>query len=114
MVCQLVKMFNRKQFVAYDGTNSETLTVVSMVPQGSILGPLLFLLLINDIEHTLEKCEILLYAGDTVLFTANKRHETIERDLNQDTSAVSTWSKENRLVANLNKGKTEFVLYDTP
>ena len=51
-------LFNRKQFVCCDGMKSELETVSCGVPQGSILGPLMFVLLINDIESQLGKCDI--------------------------------------------------------
>ena len=56
---------------------------------------------------------ILLYADNTVLFTPNKCPETIEREIRTLVLFVPGW-KLNDLVANLNKGKTEFVLYGTP
>ena len=65
-------LFNRKHFVAFDNIKSDVESIVCGVPQGSILGPILFRLLINDIGLQLEKCSVTLYADDTVIFTSGK------------------------------------------
>ena len=106
-------LFGRRQCVIYDGTCSESQPVVCGVPQGSILGPMLSILLINDIDHQLNSCRILLYADDTVVFTSSKNQETIEENLNSDLSNLAAWFYENNLVVNLKKGKTEVILYGT-
>lgn len=77
-------LFGRKQFVTFDSAISERQTVFAAVPQGSVLGLLLFVLLINDTDLELQKCKILLYADDTVFFTSDKSCETIESNLNSD------------------------------
>ena len=84
-------LFGRRQRVIYDSTQSDSQPVVCSVPQGSILGPMLFILLINDIDHQLNSCKILLYADDTVVFTSSKNQETIKGNLNTDLSKLATW-----------------------
>ncbi len=106
-------LFGRSQRVIYDGTYSESQPVVCSVPQGSILGPTLFILLINDIDHQLNSCKFLLYADDIVVFTSSKKQETIEENLNSDLSNLAAWFYENNLVVNLKKRKTEVILYGT-
>ena len=66
-------VFNRKQYVAIDRQSFETHAILCGVPQESILGPLMFILIINDIESNLKLCNISLYADDTVLFYATER-----------------------------------------
>ena len=106
-------LFGRRQFVTFKSVNSEWQTVLTGVPQGSVLGPLLFILLINDIDLQLQKSEILLYADDTVVFTSDKSCEIIESNLNSDLTNLARWFSDNQLVLNHKKGKTELVLYGT-
>ena len=61
-------LFNRRQWVEYDGCKSDLYHVVNGVPQGSILGPLLFIVLMNDMPTMVKKCKILMYADDTDCF----------------------------------------------
>ena len=101
-------LFGRRQSVINDGSCFASQPIVCGVPQGSILGPMLFILLINDIDQQLNSCKILLYADDTVVFTSSKKQETIEKNLNSDLSNLTNWFYEN-LVVNLKQGKTEFI-----
>ena len=61
-------LFGRKQIVSYDGALSEIQAISCGVPQGSMLGPLLFTLIINDIDKDLRQCEMNLYADFFYLF----------------------------------------------
>ena len=61
------------------------------VPQGSILGPLLFLLYFNDFEDYLKHCEVVMFADDTVVYYPNRKIETIENALNEDLAAISDY-----------------------
>ena len=60
-------LFNRMQLVCFDHLTSQTMKMTHGAPQGSILGYLLFTLLIREVHFVLEKCKILLYADHTVL-----------------------------------------------
>ena len=64
---------NRCQVTVCNGTKSSSETVQIGVPQGSILGPLLFTLYINDLPDYLDHCDVTLYADDTVLFIYDRR-----------------------------------------
>ena len=104
-------LFNRKQEVIFDSTSSGEENVTCGVPQGSILGPLLFGLIINDIQIPLTAPNIILYADDTVLYCAGKSSNDIKHELNNELQKVADWLDQNNLFVNLKKGKTEFVLY---
>ena len=106
-------LFNRQQFVIFQGICSERQSIRCGVPQGSILGPLLFTIVINDITEQVKECRILLYADDTVIFTSDKDSKRIEDLLNTEFNNVTTWFTNNNLVLNLKKTKTEFVLFGT-
>ena len=70
---------------------------------GSILGPLLFLLYINDITQSTPNLEFLLFADDTSIFLAKKDLKTLEKTLNDELEHVSGWLKANRLSLNIKK-----------
>lgn len=106
-------LFLRKQCTVYDETISDTYHITHGVSQGSILGPLLFVLLINDMPLVLNKCHILIYADDTVLFYADNEAEAIQDVINTEAGYVAKWINDNALTLNLKKGKTEFVMYGT-
>ena len=67
----------------------------------------------NDIEDGLQKCNIMLYDDDAVLFTSSKNSSDIEEDLNLDSLHINRWFIDNNLIVNLKKGKTEFILFGT-
>ena len=67
-----VYLFDRKQFVKYYGQSSEIQPITCGVPQGSILGQLMFTLLLNDIATNLQLCDMILYADDILMFHAGK------------------------------------------
>ena len=102
---------NRKQFVQLNDHSSELKCVLNGVPQGSILGPLLFLIYINDIPNSSNVFNFLLYADDTTLFC---NLEDIDSDykeftLNQELQHVHEWLLANGL--QLNVKKTKYMLF---
>ena len=106
-------LFGRKQYVAYDNTNSEIQSVLCGMPQGSVLGPLLFVILMNDLETVLDKCKIILYADDTVFSTSNNDINLIVSELNHDLKLMAIWFCNNSLTINTKKGKTEYNIFST-
>ena len=106
-------LFDRKQYVVVNNGKSERNTVLCGVPQGSVLGPLLFIILMNDINSLMEKCKILLYADDTVIYSSHTDIHTIESNLNNDLGNLANWFYNNNLIVNLKKGKTEYTVFGT-
>ena len=106
-------LFGRYQQVSYEKTLSSAEPIYCGVPQGSILGPLLFLLHFNDAANVLTKCKIVKYADDTVLFWSHKDTKQIESVLNCDFKNLCHWLEENELIINCKKGKTEVMLFGT-
>ena len=88
---------NRYQHVCINNSNSPTLPVISGVPQGSLLGPLLFLIYINDLPFSLKHSESFLFADDTkCLRPIRSPHDCIQ--LQSDLDALSSWSSDWKLI----------------
>ena len=98
----------RTQKCVLNGSISESKSLAFGIPQGTILGPLLFILYINDLPNCLENSEPQMYADDTHLTFAGNNVDIIEQKLNQDLIGVSNWLVANKLT--LNKSKTEFMV----
>ncbi len=100
---------SRQQVTSIDYTLSSSLPVSVGVPQGSILGPLLFIIYINDMPNIVKHCKILLYADDTLLYYSSKSASDIEKYVNEDLNLISQWLDQNLLTLNCKKSK--FVLF---
>ena len=100
----------RSQMVCFDGVSSKEEKITYGVSQGSILGPLLFLMHINDVHLCIEHCETITYADDTVLLFSDKSQAEIEWAINHDSDQLHTWLCKNGLILNLSQGKTDFTV----
>jgi ribonuclease P/MRP protein subunit RPP40 len=85
-----------------DHIMSDFLSCEVGVPQGSNLGPLLFLIYFNDLPHTLS-CDVEAYADDTTMTVSGAIPEEIGRKLTENCEVVSTWMMGNRLKLNADK-----------
>ena len=94
---------NRTQYVKVSNVLSNQENIVCGVPQGSILGPLLFLIYINDLIFSCQEIEANLFADDTALIFSNKSCELIEAVLNKELSSITEWLLANKLTLNIKK-----------
>ena len=99
---------NRRQVCAINGKLSDEKQINCGVPQGSNLGPFLFLLYINDLPNCLETTNARLFADDTTLLATGLNTVEVEAKLNHDLLNVDQWLKANK--STLNEGKTEFMI----
>ena len=106
-------LFSWTQLVQFKGVLSDANPIFSGVPQGSILGPLLFTIHFNDVHTPHQSTSIITYADYTVIFTAAKDLESIQRHLSEDCHNLSSWCRDNELVLNLKKSKTECTIFGT-
>ena len=107
-------LFGRFQYVNYENKQSEKYSINCGVPQGSILGPILFLVFFDDIDEVLQNSIIVKFADDTVIYTSSRDKETIEHKLNEDLQRINKYYAENNeLIPNLKKSKTESLLFGT-
>ena len=102
---------NRQQYVKISQQISDCKTVKYGVSQGSVLGPLLILIYINDIAFSNKKVSFHLFADDTCLFYSNKDYNQLETDVNTALENIANWLKANKLT--LNVKKSNLILFDT-
>ena len=102
-------LFNRQQFVFHNGESSRLQYITSGVPQGSVLGPLLFLIYINDLPNISSILDFYLFADDTNIYYEADTPEKLELTMNRELIKLRTWLIVNRLSLNINK--TNFVVF---
>ena len=83
------------------------------VPQGSILGPLLFLVFYNDLTDLETNSRVLKYTDETVIYCSGKDVRSIEANFTYDMDLIAKYLDDNELIMNLEKGKTEVMLFGT-
>ncbi len=101
---------NREQCVQFKGKISDIKPVIHGVPQGSILGPLLFIAFMNDLPLHLDS-SLDMYADDSTLGASGKTIEDLEVKLNSDMAKVNKWCKDNKMA--INCAKTQVMLVTT-
>ena len=100
---------NRRQFVSINGTSSTTNPILYGVPQGSILGPLLFVIYINDLPCISNLAKFILYADDANIIVTGTTEEEVNQKLQMITSLLISWVDSNGLSLNLKK--THYMIF---
>ena len=100
---------DRKQFVSINGNDSELITVCHGVPQGSVLGPLLFLVYINDLHSAIKFSSVYHFADDTNLLNISNSLKRMQKQVNIDLKFLYKWLLANKI--SLNSSKTELIIF---
>ena len=103
---------NRQQFVKYKSFNSVSLSVDCGVPQGFVLGPLLFILYTNDLPNCLSQTKGIPFADDTKIYVSGDNRKSMFDDMRSDLEELIEWFRANKL--SLNISKTNYVLFIPP
>ena len=101
---------NRMQMMSLASVNSDIQTVCCGVPQGSVLGPLLFLICINDFHNYSELLDFHLFADDASLFFKHKDINILESEINSELANVHNWLSANQLSLNIEKSNLSFFI----
>ena len=102
-------MTNRNQYVSYNGHQSATRVIRCGVPQGSILGPLLFLIYVNDLASVSDFLISALFADDTNMFASGQDIDYLQSKFNSELKNISLWLQVNKL--SLNVDKSHFMVF---
>ena len=102
-------LMSKAQYVHYNGCNSSTKSIEYGVPQGSILGPLFFILFMNDFSRASQLLFSILFADDTSVFLIGKEYTQLIVSVNKELKKVSPWLNANGLAINVKK--THFMVF---
>ena len=102
----------RKQYTSVNNASSQVVEIFYGVPQGSVLGPLLFLIYINDLNQAIKFSYIRHFADDTNILYRDKSLKKINQRINFDLKNIVEWLRANRI--ELSAKKTEIVLFRSP
>ena len=106
-----IYLYGRSQRVKVNGSLSAYEVILTGVPQGSLLGPLLFLIFVNDLPLSLKHTDSILYADDTVIYTKGKTAIEMAEKIKSDLVNLDTWCKQNNML--MNPTKTKLMLFGT-
>ena len=100
---------DRKQFVCVNGQESYQRSISCGIPQGSLLGPLLFIIYINDFQNSSQILSFILFADDSNIFFSHRNPQILLHTLNEELKLVQAWINSNKL--SLNVEKTHYMLF---
>ena len=109
-ICSYLR--GRSQKVKLNGSESNSNNISCGVPQGSILGPLLFIIYINDMHKALSVSQVFHFADDTNLLLSSNNTKNFHKIINKELKLLFDWLCANRL--SLNVAKTEFIIFRPP
>ena len=101
---------NRKQFIAYNNKYTSFETITCGVPQGSILGPLLFLIYVNDLNQVSNILDPIMFADDTNFFYSHHQIKTLFETVNCELKNISQWFRANKLSLNIKKQSIHYFI----
>ena len=100
---------DRKQFIKFNNESTNLELIRYSIPQGSILGPLLFLIFVNDLKKSTKFLDPIMFADDTNLFYSNKDINTLFKIANEELNEINEWFRANNL--SINAGKTKYIFF---
>ena len=103
---------NRSQYCSIDGQVSDIMEIECGIPQGSCLGPLLFIIYLNDFEHCLEHSRANMYAYDAEITISSSNQAELIETAQAELLNIAEWMRINKL--SLNPSKTEYMIIDHP
>ena len=102
----------RYQYISITGNDSNLMKITCCVPQGSVLGPLLFLLFISDLPNVSKKLSFYLFADDISIYYESESPEKLSKKVNTKLRYVKNWLDSNKL--SLNIDKTNYIIFHSP
>lgn len=101
----------RQQYTSFNGTRSDIMPVSCGVPQGSILGPLLFLIYVNDVINSSKCFRFIMYADDINIIFSHPDQKMLNLVVNEEVQSLCDWFKANKLQMNI--GKTKYMIFQS-
>ena len=102
----------REQFTSINNTHSDKKNISCGIPQGSVLGPLLFLIYINDLPNVSKKLYLILFADDTSVFLEGNNLNSLSTIINNELNKLYIWLASNKLTPNIEK--SHYVIFHRP